>query len=270
MGRLQGKTALITGAAGGIGRAIAEVFAVDEGAHVYLADRDDRAGRKAEAELRAAGAAASFVRCDVSSAEDVDVVVQQVVAQRGRIDILVNNAGVNFAKPFDELTTEDWDRVLGVDLRGAFLCTRACIGHFLRQQAGCTINIASVHTLCAMPGAAPYDAAKWGMVGMTKSLAVEYAARNIRFNCISPGLIDTQIWQDILAAADDPRQCQAHWWANIPAGRVGMAREIGLLAAFLASDDAAYLTGANIPIDGGMTSQLISKENYRTLPVEGR
>ncbi|MBM3396581.1 MAG: SDR family oxidoreductase [Betaproteobacteria bacterium] len=105
---------------------------------------------------------------------------------------------------------------------------------------------------------------------MTKALAVEYAARNIRFNCISPGLIDTQIWSDIQAAAADLKACQAHWWANIPAGRVGLAREIGLLAAFLASDDAAYITGANIVIDGGMTSQLISRENYSSKPVEGR
>ncbi|MCE9555129.1 MAG: SDR family oxidoreductase [Planctomycetes bacterium] len=270
MARLQGKTALITGAAGGIGRAIAEVFAIEEGAHVYLADRDEQSGLKAEAELTAAGAAAKFVRCDVSSAVEVNAAVQQMIGAKGRVDILVNNAGVNFSKPFDELTTEDWDRVLGVDLRGVFLCTRACIGHFLRQQAGSVINIASVHTLAAMPGAAPYDAAKCGVVGMTKSLAVEYAARKVRFNCISPGLIDTQIWRDIVTASEDSSECEAHWWANIPMGRVGLAREIGLLAAFLASDDAAYLTGANIPIDGGMTSQLISKESYRSRSVEGR
>jgi NAD(P)-dependent dehydrogenase (short-subunit alcohol dehydrogenase family) len=270
MPRLTGKVAIITGAASGIGRGIANVFAVEEGVVVFLIDRDEQAGRAAEAEINAAGGAARFIRCDVAKDADVAATVEQVVAARGRIDILVNNAGVNFAKPFDQLSTDEWDRVLAVDLRGAFLCTRACIDHFLRQQAGCVINIASVHTLAALPGAAPYDAAKWGVVGMTKSLAVEYAARHIRFNCISPGLIDTQIWQDILAAAEDPQQCHDHWWANIPAGRVGQPREIGKLASFLASDDAVYITGANILIDGGMTSQLISRESYRSRPLEGK
>ena len=185
-----------------------------------------------------------------------------------RIDVLVNNAGVNFVKPFEELTAADWDRVISVDLRGTFLCIRACIDQFLRQGSGSVVNIATVHTLACLPGAAPYDAGKWGMVGLTKSLAVEYASRGIRFNCLSPGLIDTQIWTDIQAGAEDLDACLAHWRANIPMGRVGTIREIGHAAVFLASDEASYITGANLLVDGGMTSQLVSKELCRSKSQE--
>jgi NAD(P)-dependent dehydrogenase (short-subunit alcohol dehydrogenase family) len=180
----------------------------------------------------------------------------------------VNNAGVNFVKAFEELTSADWDRVLGVDLRGTFLCIRACIPTFLKQGCGSVVNIGTVHTLACLPSAAPYDAAKWGMVGLTKSLAVEFAARGIRFNCLSPGLIDTQIWNDIQAGAEDLDACLAHWRANIPMGRVGTVREIAQAAAFLASDESSYITGANLLADGGMTSQLVSKELYRSKSQE--
>jgi len=175
---------------------------------------------------------------------------------------------VNFVKPFEELTSADWDRVIGVDLRGTFLCIRACIEQFLRQGSGSVVNIATVHTKACLSGAAPYDAGKWGMVGLTKSLAVEYASRGIRFNCLSPGLIDTQIWTDIQAGAENLDACLTHWRANIPMGRVGTIREIGRAAVFLASDDASYVTGANLLVDGGMTSQLVSKELYGSKPQE--
>ncbi len=249
---LTGKTAIVTGAAGGIGKGIAEVF-VERGAHVVIADVDEAGGAATAAQL---GDAATFIQCNVADEASVKALANQC----DRIDVLVNNAGVNFVKPFDEMTVAEWDHVISVDLRGTFLCTHACIDRFLEQGSGSVINIASVHSYACYPGAAPYDAAKWGVVGMTKSLAVEYASRNVRFNCLSPGLIDTQIWQDMLAAVKDVDACMAHWRANIPAGRVGTPREMGLVAAFLASDDASYVTGANLIADGGLTSQLISKE----------
>ena len=132
------------------------------------------------------------------------------------------------------------------------------------------INIASVHTMACVPEAAPYDAAKWGMVGMTKSLAVEYASRGLRFNCLSPGLIDTQIWKDLLEETEDPEACLEYWQANIPMGRVGKVREIGMAAAFLASDEASYITGANLLVDGGMSSQLVSRETHESKPQQRR
>ena len=265
--RLKDKVAIVTGASSGIGIGIAEVFA-EEGARVVCVARRAAEGEAVADSIRREGGNAMFIACDVAQESQVENLVQQTLAAYGRIDVLVNNAGVNFVKPFDELTSSDWDRVIGVDLRGTFLCIRACIGQFLKQGAGSVVNIATVHTMACLPGAAPYDAAKWGMIGLTKSLAVEYASRGIRFNCLSPGLIDTQIWTDIQNGAEDIEACLSHWRANIPMGRVGTIREMGQAAAFLASDDASYITGANLLADGGMTSQLVSKESYRSKPQE--
>lgn len=264
---LNDKIAVVTGAAGGIGKGIAEVFA-EQAATVVIADRLEAEGEQTAHAIRDRGGNAQFIRCDVSDQDDVQAMVDQTVRTFNRVDVLVNNAGVNFVKPFEQLTPDDWDRVINVDLRGTFLCTRACIDHFLNQGGGSVVNIATVHTAAVLPGSSPYDAAKWGVVGFTKALAVEYASRHIRFNCLSPGLIDTQIWADIQEAAQDLDACHAHWRANIPMGRVGLPREMGKAAAFLASDDAAYITGANLFADGGMTSQLISSQTYESKPLE--
>jgi NAD(P)-dependent dehydrogenase (short-subunit alcohol dehydrogenase family) len=265
--RLEDKVAIVTGASSGIGIGIAEVFAEEGAAVVCVARRQAEGAAVAEA-VRSRGGNALFVACDVADERQVDRAVQETLERYGRIDVLVNNAGVNFVKPFEQLTSDDWDRVIGVDLRGTFLFTRACIAAFLKQGSGSVVNIATVHTMACLPGAAPYDAAKWGMVGLTKSLAVEFASRGIRFNCLSPGLIDTQIWNDIQAGAEDLDACLTHWRANIPMGRVGTIREIAQAVAFLASDDASYITGANLLADGGMTSQLVSKELYRSKSQE--
>lgn len=265
--QLKNKVAIITGASSGIGVGMAEVFA-EQDARVVCVARREMEGEAVAESIRQRSGQAVFIRCDISNEDEVDAMVRQVIDQFGRVDVLVNNAGVNFVKPFEELTVADWDRVIGVDLRGTFLCIRACIGHFLQQGSGSVVNIATVHTKACLSGAAPYDAGKWGMVGLTKSLAVEYASRGIRFNCLSPGLIDTQIWADIQGGAEDLDACLAHWRANIPMGRVGTIREIGHVAVFLASDKASYVTGANLLADGGMTSQLVSKELYDSKPQE--
>lgn len=265
--RLKDKVAIVTGASSGIGTGIADVFA-EEGAKVVCVARRKAEGQAVADAIRAHGGNALFVACDVAQEQQVEALVKNTLEHFGRIDVLVNNAGVNFVKAFEELSSADWDRVIGVDLRGTFLCIRACISQFLKQGSGNVVNIGTVHTLACLPSAAPYDAAKWGMVGLTKSLAVEFASRGIRFNCLSPGLIDTQIWNDIQAGAEDLDACLTHWRANIPMGRVGTVREIALAAVFLASDDASYITGANLLADGGMTSQLVSKELYRSKPQE--
>jgi NAD(P)-dependent dehydrogenase (short-subunit alcohol dehydrogenase family) len=257
--RLRNRVSIVTGAGSGIGLGIAEVFS-QEGSHVVCVDRREKEGILSAEQIQSLGGSASFVHCDITEPKQFEALVKEVLSQFGHIDVLVNNAGVNFVKNFHETTLEEWDRVIGVDLRGTFLCIRACIDTFLRQGAGSVVNVASVHTQACLPGAAPYDAAKWGMVGLTKSLAVEYASRGIRFNCLSPGLIDTQIWQDIQDGADDLDSCLTHWRSNIPAGRVGTIHEMGKVAAFLASDDSSYITGANLFADGGMTSLLISRE----------
>ena len=195
--------------------------------------------------------------------------IARAIAAYGRIDILVNNAGVNFVKSFEDVEPPDWDRVLNTDLRGTYMCSRLAILEMLKTGGGAIVNIATVHTLACMPGAAPYDAAKWGMIGLTKSLATEFASRNIRVNALSPGLIDTAIWGDIMAAAPSPQAAVDYWKTNIPMGRVGTSEEIARAAMFLASDDASYITGANLLADGGMTSLLVSKEPYASDPLEG-
>ncbi|MFA9476987.1 SDR family NAD(P)-dependent oxidoreductase [Phycisphaerales bacterium AB-hyl4] len=260
MTTLTGKVVIVTGAGSGIGVGIAEVIA-ERGGAVAVLDRDAASAERVAEKLQTGGGEAISVACDVSDEGQVAEAVAQVHERFGRIDGLVNNAGVNFVKPFDEMSIAEWDRVISIDLRGTFLCTHACMPHFFANGSGSVVNIASVHTQACLPGAASYDAAKWGVLGMTKALAVEYASRGIRFNCLSPGLIDTKIWQDIQAAAVDQEACLAHWRANIPAGRVGTPREMGQVAAFLLSDDASYVTGANLLADGGMTSQLISREH---------
>lgn len=261
--RLKDKIAIVTGTSSGIGTSIAERFA-EEGARVVCVARREKEGEAGTAAITLQGGQAVFIRCDVSKEEEVNAMVRQVLERFGRIDMLVNNAGVNFVKPFEEMTSDEWDQVIGVDLRGTFLCIKACINTFLQQKSGNVVNVATVHTMACLPGAAPYDAAKWGVVGLTKALAVEYASRGIRFNCLSPGLIDTPIWDDIKAGAEDLDECLSHWRANIPMGRPGATREIAQAAVFLASDEASYVTGANLIVDGGMTSQLVSKESYRS------
>jgi len=266
--RLKDKVAIVTGTGAGIGKSIARIFS-REGAKVMAASRRAANGQPVVDDIMAQGGQAVFVQCDVSVEADVKNMVEKTIKTYGRIDILVNNAGVNFIKPFEKTESADWDRVINTDLRGTYLCSRYSILEMLKTGGGSIINIATVHTMAGLPGAAPYDAAKWGMVGLTKALAVEFAARNIRVNVLSPGLIDTRIWEDIKQAAPDPEKCLAYWRSNIPMGRVGTPEEIAYTAVFLASDEAGYITGINLLADGGMTSQLISREPYKSSALEG-
>ena len=266
--RLKDKVAIVTGTGAGIGRSIAEIFA-KEGARVAAASRRAETGQPVVDAINDAGGKAIFIQCDISKVEDVRELITDTLQAFGRIDVLVNNAGVNFAKPFEQTEPDDWDRVVNTDLRGTYLCSRLAIPHMLEKGGGAIINIATVHTLACLPGAAPYDAAKWGMIGLTKALAVEFASRNIRVNALSPGLIDTQIWQDVQKAAPDLQQCLQYWKSNIPMGRVGKPEEIAYAAVYLASDEASYVTGSNLLVDGGMTSQLISKAPYESQALEG-
>ena len=267
--RLKDKVCVVTGCGAGIGKEIALRFA-QEGGKVVCSSRREVTGKPVSKEIIEAGGDSIFVECDVSIEEHVDKLFNAAIEEYGRVDVLVNNAGVNYDKPFLDTTLDDFDRVINVDLRGTFMCTQRAIKTMTGLgQEGSIINITSVHTLQCMPGAAPYDAAKWAVVGMTKSLAVEFAPKGIRVNALSPGLIATQIWDDIMGAAPDKDECEEYWNSNIPAGRPGTAREVADAALFLASDEAKYFNGANILIDGGMTSQLVSTPSYESAAIEG-
>lgn len=266
--KLDDKIAIVTGTSSGIGKAMAEEFA-REGAAVVCISRKPETGKPVADAIMKSGGQAIYMACDVSRQQDVERVVDDTVKQFGRIDILVNNAGVNFVKPFDQTAPEDWDRVINTDLRGTYLFSYYTIQHMLKAGKGSIVNMATVHTYACLPGAAPYDAAKWGMIGLTKSMAVEYASRGIRVNALSPGLIDSHIWDEIKDAAPDLDACMKYWRSNIPMGRVGTCEETAKAAVFLASDDASYITGSNLYSDGGMTSQLISMEPYEAKAIEG-
>ncbi|MCF7816257.1 MAG: SDR family oxidoreductase [Kiritimatiellales bacterium] len=265
--RLQGKVVVVTGTGSGIGKDIAERFAL-EGAKVVAASRRASTGQGVVDAIVAKGGDAIFIQTDISSEADVTALFDAAVKKYGRIDGLVNNAGVNFVCPFEECTPEAWDRVLNVDLRGTYLCCRRAILEMLKTgDGGSIINVASNHTMAAVKGAAPYDAAKWGMVGLTKSLGIEFASRKIRVNVLSPGLIHTQIWDDILNAAPSHQECNDHWNSNIPMHRVGTCAEISSAAVFMISDESTYMTGANLVIDGGTSSQLVTAEPYESKKI---
>ena len=266
---LTDRAIVVTGAGGGLGEGIARVCHA-EGACVVIADRLGEATDRLAASLGPERAVA--VACDVRDEADHSRLIETAMARWGRLDGLVNNAGVNFAKPFLETTREDWDRVIATDLTAVFfLCQKACRAMLAQSPAGGSIvNIGSVHTLAALPGAGPYDAAKCGMVGLSRSLAVELASQGIRVNVVSPGLCNTQIWQDIMAAAPSEAACLEHWRAQIPLGRVTEPEEVGQTVAFLLSDRSSSTTGANILVDGGMASQLISREPYAPESIEGK
>lgn len=265
---LNEKIVIVTGASKGLGVAMAEECAM-AGALVVLAARDEARLEQVCDHIRQKGGTASAVRCDVAQFDNLERLVAHAVETYGAIHGLINNAGANFVKPFLETTEEDWNRVIDVDLKGAFFLTQLCARQMVKQQpqGGAIVQIASVHTLASLPGAAPYDAAKHGMVGFSKAVAVELASQNVRVNVLSPGLCRTEIWNDIVAAAPSEEECLHFWNANIPAERLIEPLEIARACVFLLSDWASAFTGANLVADLGMTSQLISKEPYQAKSI---
>jgi NAD(P)-dependent dehydrogenase (short-subunit alcohol dehydrogenase family) len=261
--------AIVTGAGSGIGQAIAERFA-EAGAEVVVADLSQPRGEAVAADLQARYHKGLFVHVDVSRAADCRALTQRAVEAYGHVDTLVNNAGINFVKPTLETDEADWDRVMNVDLKGAFLCSRYALEVMVPRRQGSIINVASVHAVATLPGSAPYAAAKAGVKMLASALAVEFAPYGIRVNSISPGLTDTPIWQDYLSAIDKPDEALQHWLDNIPMRRLQTPRELANLVLFLASDQASYITGANIASDGGALCLLTGRPPYTIKPVEGK
>ena len=254
---LKGKGVLVTGGTSGIGQAIAVKFA-EYGANVainYLRQPDEASETEQQVHLcvsrvQQAGVRDVLVQRDVSQEDDVVRMVEHAVSELGGIGVLINNAGIQISRPTEDLSSADFDKVLAVNIRGAFLCAREAIRHFLAEgKPGVIINVSSVHQLIPKPDYLGYSVSKGGMQNLTRSLALEYAGRGIRVNGIGPGATVTPINR---AWIEDPvkrEMVESH----IPMARAGTAEEMGSVACFLASDDAAYITGQTIFVDGGLT-----------------
>ncbi len=254
---LKGKNVLVTGGTSGIGQAMAVRFA-EHGANVainYLRQEDEAAETEGQvracvAKVRQEGVRDVLVGADVSQEDEVVRMVEQAIAELGGIDVLVNNAGIQISRPSHELSSDDFEKVLAVNLRGAFLCARETIRHLLAEEKpGSIVNISSVHQRIPKPSYLGYSVSKGGMQNLTTTLALEYAAAGIRVNAIGPGATVTPINR---AWIDDPEKA-AQVTSHIPIPRAGTADEMAGVAAFLASDDAAYITGQTIYVDGGLT-----------------
>jgi len=246
---LKGKVAIVTGARRGIGKGIALAFA-KAGADVVVSDIDLKDCEKVAKEIESLGQQALAVKADVTNYEEVDQMVKSTLKKFSKIDILVNNAGILIYKPFLEITEDVWDKTLDTNLKGYFLCAQRVAKEMIKHKKGKIINIASVAGSVAYPQLAHYCASKGGIIIFTKVMANELATYKINVNSISPGATETPMTQGML---NDPKTREG-FIKNIPWGRIGKPEDIANTAVFLASDDADYLTGVNVVVDGGMTT----------------
>jgi NAD(P)-dependent dehydrogenase (short-subunit alcohol dehydrogenase family) len=251
-GRFSKKVALVTGAASGIGRATALAFA-REGASVAVADVTEPAGNETVALIQKAGGTAKFFRCDVSKDADVEKLVRDVVAAFGRLDFAHNNAGIEGkqAKTAD-CTEETWDRTIAINLKGVWLCMKHEIPQMLKQGGGAIVNTASVAGLVGFAGLPAYNASKGGVIQLTRTAALEYAKENIRVNAVCPGVIKTPMVDRFTGGTPEG---EAAFAAGEPVGRLGRPEEIATVVVWLCTDDASFVTGIPMPVDGGWVAQ---------------
>jgi 3-oxoacyl-[acyl-carrier protein] reductase len=242
---LSGKIALVTGAAQGIGREIAFALATD-GADVAICDVNLEAAQKTAAEIEGKGKKSLAIKANVASTADVTAMIEQVVEKFGRIDILVNNAGITRDGLILRMKDEDWDLVLSINLKGAFLCTKSALKYMTKQRSGTIINIASIVGAMGNAGQANYVASKAGLIGLTKTIAREYANRGITANAVAPGFIETAMTQAL------PENVRQELAKQIPMGKLGTPEDVANAVRFLASPWASYISGQVVHVNGGM------------------
>lgn len=250
MGRVEGKVALVTGGAMGMGRTHSELLAA-EGAQVFVCDIDEDMGNEVVSAITARGGKAGFIRLDVTSEAEWSAAVEAVRGQAGRLDVLVNNAGILVLKPLHETSTEEWDRVFGVNVRGVFFGIRACVPLMKETGGGSIINISSIYGLVGAAGAGAYIASKGAVRLMTKSCAVDLADAGIRVNSVHPGVIDTPMTKDLLHADEATRKAIL---GPTLLGRPSRPEEVSQAVLFLASDESSFMHGSEVVVDGGYTA----------------
>ena len=252
--RLAGKVAIITGASTGIGKAAAFLFA-ENGARVVIADINREGGKKVAEAIQAKGQEALYIAADVTRPEQVQAMVQQTLERFGRIDVLYNNAAVNFFGKALDTSLEDWNRVFSINVAGVFLCCKSVIPVMQAQGGGAIVNTASSAGLVGLRNLAAYTASKGAVLQFTKNLALDYAADHIRVNALCPGVTATEMTMQVIEDDPDPVAARARFDRVIPRGTMAEPIEIARVALFLASDEASYMTGAAVPVDGGYTAE---------------
>ena len=248
--RLKNKVAIITGAGSGIGQASAIAFA-REGAKVVVADWNEKGGAETVKLVKKIKGQAVFVKVDVSRAEEAENMVKKCLAEYGRVDILFNNAGIVKFGALHETPEADWDKVINVNLKGVFLCSKAVIPQMLKQGRGKIVNTASIAGLVGFDQIGPYCASKGGIIALTREMAIEYASKKINVNCLAPGVIKTAMTKDML---NDPATVKG-FYANTPYPRLGEGEDIAMAAVYLASNESDFVTGQVLTVDGGWTAK---------------
>ncbi len=249
--KLIDKVVLVTGAGSGLGRASALAFA-EEGAKVVAADIDQKAGEEASSLINERGGQAIFVKTDITNEASVKALIDTVIQTYGKLDCAHNNAGIMIGGPIIDIDEKDWDKLMSINLKGTWLCMKHELIHMLTNQEGVIINTASAAGLSASPNTALYGTSKWGVNGLTKSAAIEYARQGIRVNSICPaGMKGTKMWLDTFE--QDPA-LSAQLTESVPMGRDTSPEEVAKVVVWLCTDNASFITGVNMPVDGGMSS----------------
>jgi len=252
--KLAGRVAIITGAGAGIGRSTALLFA-KEGAKVVVADCDSGRGAETVSIIRQDGGEATFIQVDVSKAANVEKMVKTTVGRYGKLDILINNAGIYAQANVMEAAEEEWDRILDVNLKGVFLCSKHCIPEMITGGGGSIVNIGSEAGIVGIKNQVAYNVSKSGVIALTKSMAIDFAVNNIRVNCVCPGTTETPLVKAAVERAPDPAEARRALEEVRPANRLGRPEEIAAGILYLASDESPYATGSILSIDGGYTAQ---------------